>query len=140
MYVKHFSMNNVNTSLGFVNSGRFLRKKQLFYTTLSGIVFPTWRQVEGKNSCLGYESHPKQSLTLNLVDLFIPVSIILWDPNTKYLVPFTAILLHRKTWKEWKENQVLGKLRQETDTKQCSLFHQTADWSPRQSLPKKFRR
>ena len=45
---------------------------QFFYATLSGIVFHTWRQAEEKNSCLVYESHPRQSPALNSVDLGIP--------------------------------------------------------------------
>ena len=67
-----FSINNVHKSLGFVNSRRFLRKNQLFYTSLSGIIFLTWCQVEGKNSCLRHENYQRQSPTFNLVDLGIP--------------------------------------------------------------------
>ena len=43
----------------------------------------------------------------------------------------------QKHSKRVKENLELGELRQETDTKQCSLFHWTAVSSPRQDLPKK---
>ena len=74
LYVKHFSINNVLASLGFVNSRRFLRYNQSCYTTLSDIVFPTWRQAEKKNKCLGYEIHPRQSPALNLVDFGFPAT------------------------------------------------------------------
>ena len=69
--MKHFSINNVHKSLGFANSRRFLRNNPFFYTILSGIVFPMRCQAEGKNSCLGYESHSTQSPALNSVDLGI---------------------------------------------------------------------
>ena len=81
LYVKHFNINNVHTNLEFVNSRNFLRKNQLFCTSLNGIVFPstvftTWRQTQRKNNCLGYESHVPtiQSLAFNSVDLGIRAS------------------------------------------------------------------
>ena len=42
LYLKCFRINNVHTSLEFVNSRRFLRKNQFLSTTLSDIVFHTW--------------------------------------------------------------------------------------------------
>ena len=37
--MENFSVNNLRKYLGFVNSKKFLRKHQLFYTSLNSIVF-----------------------------------------------------------------------------------------------------
>ena len=40
LYVKHFRINNAHAKLGSLNSERFLRKSQFFYTSLKGIFSP----------------------------------------------------------------------------------------------------
>ena len=68
------------------------------------------------------------------------ISIILWDFNMISLVIYCNCPTPKNFEKNGKKIKFWRKLRQETDTTQCSLFHQTADWSPRQSLAKNFRK